>query len=41
MCLCVISKEVMTDMEDKLLIMKGEGRERDKLGSWDERIHTI
>ena len=33
MCLCVISKEVMTDIEDKFLIMKGEGRERDKLGS--------
>ena len=29
-----------TDIENKLMATKGEGGERDKLGAWDEYIHT-
>ena len=31
----------LTDVENKLRVTKGERVGRDKLGVWDEQIHTI
>ena len=30
----------LTDVENKLMVTKGEGGAGDKLGVWDEQIHT-
>ena len=30
----------VTDVENKLIVTKGEGEERDKLGDWDWHIHA-
>ena len=33
--ICYQHRNRHTDLEDKLMVIKGEGGERDKLGVWD------
>ena len=36
----LLTKHRLTDIENKLMVTKGERRGRNKLGVWDQQIHT-